>query len=92
MTTQSIIAHQTVPELTLARIALDLDAPAAPPKQPTDPAKAVVVCEQYLERCQALMPFARTADQRAFAQFWIDNAERQLDRWRAARDRQAVRV
>lgn len=83
--------HQhSTSELTLARIALDLDAPPAPARQPTDPAHAVVVCEQYLERCQALMPFARTTEQHDFAQFWIDNAERQLMRWRAARDRQAV--
>lgn len=84
--------HTTiVPELTMARIALNLDAPPPPAPVPPDPAKAVVVCEQYLERCRALMQYARTADQRQFAQFWIDNAERQLERWQAARDRQAVK-
>lgn len=82
MTTQNI-----VPELTLAHIALDLDAPATPAPQPPDPIKAVVVCRQYLERCEALMQHARTPDQRNFAQFWIDNAQRQLDRWQAQVER-----
>ena len=77
-----------MPELTLSHIALDLDRPAAPAFQPPDPAHAVIVCEQYVERCQALMQYARTASERAFAQFWIDNAERQLTRWRAALERQ----
>ena len=77
-----------MPELTLAHIALDLDRPPAPARQPTDPAHAVLVCEQYLARCHALMQYARTPDEHAFAQFWIDNAERQLVRWRAALERQ----
>lgn len=76
-----------MPELTLARIALDVDRPAAPARIPPDPAKAVAACEQYVDRCKALMDYARTADERAFAQFWIDNAERQLARWRAALER-----
>jgi hypothetical protein len=78
------------PQLTMAHIALGLDAPPAPPRQPPDPAQAVVVCEQYLERCHALMQYAHTPDQRSFAQFWIDNAERQLARWQAALARQGV--
>lgn len=78
---------QSIPELTLAHIALDLDAPSAPAHQPPNAAHAVVVCQQYLERCQALLQQARTPDQRDFAQFWIDNAQRQLDRWQARADR-----
>lgn len=79
-----------MPKLTLAHIALDLDRPQVPPRQPPDPAKAVIACEQYVVRCQELMTHARTSEQRAFAQFWIDNAERQLERWQAALARQRV--
>lgn len=78
--------HSTA-ELTLASIALDLGAPPAPAHQPPDPIKAVAACQQYLERCYALMQFAHTPDERSFAQFWIDNAQRQLDRWQARADR-----
>lgn len=59
--------------------------------QPPDPVQAVQTCEYYLARCRELMTHARTPDQRHFAQFWIDNAERQLARWRAAADRQVQR-
>lgn len=81
-----------MPHLTLARIALDYDRPAAPAHQPPDPASAVIACEHYLIRCHDLMTHARTADERAFAQFFIDNAERQLLRWRAALERQGAQT
>lgn len=77
-----------MPELALARIALDYDRPAAPAHQPPDPVSAVVACEQYVARCHELMTHAHNAEERAFAQFFIDNAERQLLRWRAALERQ----
>lgn len=75
-------------DLTLAHIALGLDAPPMPPRQPPDAARAVESCQQYVTRCQELMQHAHTSEQRQFAQFWIDNAERQLARWQAALDRQ----
>lgn len=61
------------------------------PLQPPDPQAAVETCRQYLARCQELMQYARTPDQRSFAQFWIDNADRQLARWQAQLDRQVAR-
>lgn len=82
MTTQNI-----VPELTLAHIALDLDAPATPAPQPPDPAQATETCRQYLTRCQELLNAAQTHDARQLAQFWVINAERQLVRWQAALER-----
>ena len=78
-------------ELTLASIALDLGAPAAPLKLPTDPAQAVETCEHYLERCQRLLRDARTAQERESAELWVWNAQGQLDRWRAVLARQSIR-
>lgn len=80
--------HQNVPELTLTAIALGLDAPPNPPMQPTDPAMAVNVCREYLSRCIRQLEAARTPLERREAELWIDNAERQLERWQAALERQ----
>ena len=77
-----------VPELTLAIIALDIGAPPAPPKQPTDPAEAIAACTGYRARCEQLLHQAHTADDRLEAQLWIDNADRQIERWQAALERQ----
>lgn len=85
MTTTTIVS-----ELTLAHIALDLDAPATPLRQPPDPAHAVLTCRQYLARCQKLLYAAQTAQEQREAELWVMNAERQLTRWQAALDRQAV--
>ena len=80
-----------MPELTLAHIALHLDAPAAPPLQPTDPAIAVASCQQYLARCQRLLEAAQTAQERESAELWVWNAQGQLDRWQAVLQRQSAR-
>lgn len=61
------------------------------PLAPPDAAHAVQTCQQYLARCQTLLEAAQTAPERAYAQFWIINAERQLDRWRAIADREVPR-
>ena len=78
-------------ELTMAHIALNLDAPAAPAKVPTDPVIAVVSCREYLERCQRLLASAQTAQDRRDAELWVWNAEGQLERWQAVLARQATR-
>ena len=78
-------------ELTLASIALDIGAPPAPAKVPTDPAFAVETCTQYLERCQRLLGEARTAQERESAELWVWNAEGQLERWQAVLARQPIR-
>ena len=77
-----------MPALTLAHIALNLDAPPAPARIPTDPAVAVVSCQQYLARCQRLLSEARTAHERESAELWVWNAQGQLDRWQAVLARQ----
>ena len=58
--------------------------------QPPDPVQAVESCQQYLERCVRLLESAQTHEAQQLAQFWIDNAERQLTRWQAALERQGV--
>ena len=78
-------------ELTLAHIALHLDAPPAPALIPTDPAIAVVSCRQYLDRCQRLLASAQTAQERESAELWVWNAQGQLDRWQAVLQRQSAR-
>ena len=78
----------TIPELTLTIIALNLDAPTAPPKEPTDPAEALIECHGYLDRCNTMLRQAQTYHERLEAQIWIDRAERQITYWQAARDRQ----
>ncbi len=78
-------------ELSLASIMLNLDAPPAPAKVPTDAAFAVETCTQYLERCQRLLASAQTAQERESAELWVWNAEGQLERWQAVLARQGVR-
>lgn len=78
-------------ELTLAHIALHLDAPPAPPMQPTDPSIAVADCESYLARCKRQREAAQTAQEREIAQLWVWNAEGELDRWQAVLQRQSAR-
>ncbi len=78
-------------ELTLASIALDIGAPPAPAKVPTDPAFAVETCTQYLERCQRLLASAQTAQERESAELWVWNAQGQLERWKAVLQRQSAR-
>mgnify|MGYP001610563148 CR=1 FL=1 len=78
-------------ELTMAHIALNLDAPPAPAKVPTDPAFAVETCTQYLARCQRLLASAQTAQERESAELWVWNAENQLRHWQAALQRQSIR-
>ena len=80
-----------MPELTLASIALDLGAPAAPAKVPTDPAFAVETCTQYLERCKSLLASAQTSQERESAELWVWNAQGQLERWQAVLARQPIR-
>lgn len=77
-----------MPELTMTSIALNLDAPPAPARIPTDPAFAVETCQQYLARCQRLLSDARTAQERRDAELWVWNAEGQLERWQATLERQ----
>jgi len=60
------------------------------PLYPTDPAQAVVSCEQYLARCERLLREAQTAQERRTAELWVINAERQLTRWQAALARQGA--
>ncbi len=78
-------------ELTLASIALDIGAPPAPAKVPTDPAQAVASCEQYLIRCKRLLRDAQTAQERESAELWVWNAQGKLERWQAVLARQAIR-
>ena len=80
-----------MPELTLAHIMLNLEAPPAPAKVPTDPVVAVESCRQYLDRCQRLLSEARTPQERESAERWVWNAQGQLDRWQAVLQRQGGR-
>lgn len=80
----------SIPELTLTHIALNLDAPPKPAPQPPDPAHAVETCQQYLTRCKHLLESAQTAQERESAELWVMNAEGQLLRWVAVLERQAV--
>ncbi len=83
--------HHDVPELTMAHIALNLDAPPAPAKIPPDATQAVETCTQYLARCQHLLASAQTAQEREDAELWVWNAEGQLERWQAVLHRQSTR-
>ena len=67
-----------MPELTLAHIALHLDAPAAPALIPTDPAVAVVSCRQYLDRCKRQLEAAQTAQERRDAEAGPRRPRRQI--------------
>ncbi len=80
-----------MPELTLAHIALNLDAPPAPARIPPDPAFAVETCQQYLDRCRQLLNDARTPQERDSAELWVWNALGQLERWQAVLHRQSTR-
>lgn len=60
-------------------------------KVPTDPAIAIVACQQYLDRCQNLLSEARTAQERESAELWVWNAQGQLERWQAVLARRATK-
>lgn len=55
---------------------------------PPDPHVAVRAFEQYLWRAQARLDAARTPVERQEAQWWVDNAERGLAKWKAVAERQ----
>lgn len=82
MTTYSI-----VPELTLVSIALGLDMPTAPPIAPPDPHEAIADLLGYRDRAEQLLRQAQTPAERMEAELWIDNADRNLHKWRAVAER-----
>lgn len=57
------------------------------PLQPPDPALAVKAYQGCRARAEQQLRDAQTDDDRQMAQFWIDNADRQLLRWQAALER-----
>lgn len=59
------------------------------PPQPPAPNEAVTAQEQYLRKSEALLAQAQTAEERAWAMFCIDNADRNLTKWRAVAERGA---
>ena len=59
--------------------------------QPPDPAQAVATCQQYLARAVRLLETAQTPLEQREAELWIDNAERNLNKWQRALERNAPR-
>lgn len=55
--------------------------------QPPDPAQAVKAYQGCRARAEQQLRDAETDDDRQMAQFWIDNADRQLLRWLAVLER-----
>ena len=55
--------------------------------QPTAPRDAIRAFEQQRHRAERMLAEAQTAADRMDAQFWIDNADRNIDRWRAIAER-----
>lgn len=74
------------PHLTLASIALDLGVPQ-PPVAPPDPIDAIAACLGYRARAEQLLRQAQTETERMEAELWIDNADRNLHKWRAVAER-----
>lgn len=56
--------------------------------QPPNPADAVRAYQGCRDRAEQMLRDAQTAEDRQIAQFWIDNAERQLTRWLIVLNRQ----
>lgn len=78
----------TIPELTLTIIALNLDAPPAPPMLPPNAAEALELLERRYVEAHTMLERATTNDERADAWMWIDAFDREIVRWRAAHARQ----
>lgn len=55
--------------------------------QPPDPNEAIHAYQGCRRRAEQQLRDAQTIEDRQMAQFWIDNAERQLLRWQAVVDR-----
>ncbi len=51
------------------------------PHAPTDAAEAIRAYERCRERAEQLLSDATNAVERREAQFWIDNADRNLFKW-----------
>lgn len=56
---------------------------------PTNPHEAIAAYEGCLRRAEQLLAQAQTPEDRAWATFCIDNADRNLTKWRAAAERGA---
>lgn len=57
--------------------------------EPTDPATAIRAFEAQRQRAERMLAEAQTAADRMDAQFWIDNADRNIVRWQAIQQRGA---
>ena len=75
-------------ELTMAAIALNLDAPPAPAMLPSNPQEALAVFERRYLEAHAQLERATTPTDRADAWMWIDAFDREIVRWQAALARQ----
>lgn len=55
------------------------------------PEDAITGCEAYLARCEAQLASAVTVNEHRDARLWIDNATRNLTKWKAFSARQVAR-
>lgn len=57
--------------------------------QPPDPRDAIRAFEEQRHRAERQLAEAKTAAERRDAQFWIDNADRNIVRWQMIAERGA---
>lgn len=62
-----------------------------PPFTPPNAAEAVKAHQGCRARAEQMLRDATTADERQLAQFWIDKADREIDRWQAIAERSMAR-
>lgn len=58
---------------------------------PTDPRQAIAAFWSQRHRAERMLAEAKTPADRRDAQFWIDNADRNIVRWQAQLDKAATR-
>lgn len=59
--------------------------------QKPQPEDAIAGCEAYLARCEQQLTTAVTLNEHLEARLWIDNATRNLSKWKAFSARQVAR-
>jgi hypothetical protein len=57
------------------------------PLNPPNPDEAIRAFEGCRHRAEVMLAEAKTSADRMDAQFWIDNADRNIDKWRAQQQR-----
>lgn len=61
--------------------------PSASAMAPPEPHEAIYFCRRYLANAQQQLAAAQTREERMDAELWVDNAQRNLDKWQRALER-----